>query len=172
MKTGALLILALLLNMSSIALGQDLKSSLNVPLRPGSYGLLSYDGNIELLGSRDTLAPAVLNKEELKQLNQLIAGQILKENRSVEPEVKDMVRKSPQHSEMIENSKYLHEPESYYYQLLPVVNANGQRMVWINAIHNSLVKEKPDKNAIILIADGRNLYFNFWAYLPSQKKEE
>lgn len=172
MKTGALLLLAVLLTTNNIALGQDLKTTLNDPLRSGRYGLLSFDGNIDFLGSRDTLALAVLNKEELKELSKLIIGQIIKENRAIEPEVKEKVRKNPQHSEIIEKSKYLNDPELYYYQLFPVVNNKGQKMVWVNAILHSLIKEEPDEQTVILIADGRNFYFNFWAYLPSQKKEE
>ncbi|WP_018476240.1 hypothetical protein [Pontibacter roseus] len=172
MKTGAILLFAVLLSMSGIALGQDVRISLNDPLSSERYSLLSYDGNIELVGSRDTLAPAALSTEELKELSKLIAEQIVKENRAIEPEVNGMVRKSPQHAEMLEKSTYLFEAASYYYQLLPVMGNNGQKMVWINAIHHSLVKEEPDKHTVILIADGRNLYFNFWAYLPGQEKEK
>lgn len=131
------------------------------PIREGSFVILD-SANIEFLASRDSLTPADLGIHDRNELNSFIVEFIDNMNRIVEPEVDREIKKNPQHSELIKDSKYLHKPDTYFYQLLPTKNDRGHKLVWVNGIHSSWLDKHKDIKSLILIADGRNKYFNFW----------
>lgn len=47
------------------------------------------------------------------------------------------------------------------------MDKKNHKLVWINGIHNSIIGKKENKDKLFVVADGRNLYFNFWVDLTS-----
>jgi hypothetical protein len=149
-------------------LGKDVLTTMNEPLKNRKFIILDYNKYIELIGNKDSLTSVILTEVDIKELNRLIIEYVNNRNRIIEPEVKLGIQKSPHNTEIIKNSKYLPEPTSFSYQLFPVKNSKGQKLVWINGIHGSLVKNE-NLNNLRIIADERNLNFNFWANLTSRE---
>ena len=162
MKAFRFLFIPLVLSLGMVALGKSLKVSTNDPLTEGKYYLLGYEESIEILGKKESLRSAPVSKEEIAVLNGYIVEYIKGKNRSIEPEVKKEIQRSPHNAGMIKNSKYLLKPETYYYQLISAVNKKGQKLIFVNGIHSSSLGKDKELNKLMIVADGKNLYFNFW----------
>ncbi|WP_439879765.1 hypothetical protein ACSX1A_11325 [Pontibacter sp. MBLB2868] len=167
MKASRSMSIALFLALSLVALGASLQAQTNDPLREGKYYQLDYEEYIGVVGKGDTLRPGHIDKKEIADLNRLIVRYVQEKNKALEPKINKEIQRSPHHAEMIKNSNYLFEPEAYYYQLLSAVNSNGQKLIFVNAIHSSFLKNNKELDELRVVADGRNMYFNFWVNLAT-----
>ena len=117
---------------------------------------------------KDSLNATTLSRNEICVLDSMVSEYIKNYNCDVlkkEKEKNDL--KNP---ELRVNGLLLKDNHSYFKQYLPAQNTKNKKIVWVNCIHQTEIKEKDYKSqGIIIIADGANKYFNLWINLTDRE---
>jgi hypothetical protein len=127
------------------------------------YAIFNIDeirGDFFQLFKKDDAATKLLN-EDFAKIEALISTAVVRFNKTEEIQNQRYIEKEKRkypNVKIVAPNPVVENPANYFKQLVPVINSNKEREVWVRCICQKNKNEW--KNDISLVADGGSCYFN------------
>jgi hypothetical protein len=142
----------------------SIKTKINLPFRSidtSIYAILKFDKANNYYFDK-TAKPSTLSSEDIVKIEGLISKQVSEYNRIEKDSaisITKRLRKKSHDPNFIWRGDFIKNSSKYYKQLVPIINAKGEKEVWVNCFCNASEKSYW-KKSIVLVMDGGSCYFN------------
>jgi len=133
------------------------------------YSVLSYK-KIKPWHLDSSSIDTPLSQKEIKEVEKLFFKAVSKYNFETSRNI-DSIFKDKNENKVVKRERLVDLKNNFYFkQLFPVINKNGEKIVWINCFSADLNNlENTPKYILVDIADGENMYFNLYINLTTNK---
>ena len=141
-------------------ISKELKHQLAVLRNDSIYAILENGADFTF---QENVTYSNLSEEEIFIIDSILIRSIHEYNDHQKERLNKWKIKNPK----INEDYYLIHEEDYRYQLIPVINSNGEKIVWINSFCKSY--EHNDLKEVVFVMDGGNCFFNLKINLKTKK---
>lgn len=138
-----------------------LKHQMTVLKTDSNYAIFKNENYFQL---PENVKSANLSQDELLVVDTLLLIAINNYNKEIEGTIEEWKLKKPN----IDENYFILHYSLYNYQLVPVINESGEKIVWINALCKDSDLDRWKKD-VFFIMDGGNCFFNLKINLTKEE---
>ena len=149
------------------ACGQSTNSDLKIPDKPvpasdSRTAIITYDTAQHWIFRNDT--PATLSTKEINDIEDILKLFVAEYNAAQEKYIAETQLKLPDHK--LANEDFMIELKNYSRQYVPVINAKGEKEIWVNCF--CIISGTDWRERVVIVDDGGKCFFNLKVNLTTR----
>ncbi len=151
--------LVIIVTLSLIACGKSTNSDLKIPDKPvpasdSKTTIIKYDTTQHWIFKNGT--PTTLSPKEITDIEEILKLFVADYNAAREKYIAETQPKLP--DQRLANEDFMIELKNYNRQYVPVINARGEKEIWVNCF--CIINGTDWRERVVIVDDGGKCFFN------------